>query len=478
MRAVLLSLLVVVPGFAQVALEVSSTGVLLNNTEARSIKVSAPKGGILAYTVADKPAWLATSSSNNYTTPDTLYFQLASSTCGTCSATLRLAPVDGGQAIAVTVRFAPESQTTLTGLAVSPTAVNLNSTQARSILVSAPRGASLPYTVKNAPPWLTVTSANKYTTPDTLYFQLANASCGTCTANLELLAAGSSSPTIVPVTTGISAGSSYRATPSRLTLTYPAGAGTTCGPGYMSRCTVGVNSNVASVKAYSAKINPGAGDKWLLINDRPGVVDGVPLANGLTLSVNPNAARSLETGAYSGQVVVYNPANQADLILIDVSLLVNPGKVTISPDSGSGSNQTFTLEFPHPGGWQNLSVLNVLINNGLELARGCYLAYEVPIGMLHLTDDQGNVQGPAGEIPLGKSGKNSQCGVRLTSVKGEGNLLTLTLDVTFNPAFAGKKTIYLAARDKEQGNSGWLVAGTWEIRPPAPVRKKSTPVKK
>jgi hypothetical protein len=469
----LLPVLFSVSGAAQTLLEAIPATLILNNAEARTIKVTWPGGSSRPYTVEDKPSWLSVTSANNYSAPDTLYFQLANTICGTCVANVRLVPAGNGAATTLSVRFAPEGTADLMRLATSPPAINLNSTQARGIVVSAPKGASAKYTVRNAPSWVTATSTNNFTTPDTLYFQVSNSNCGACSGTVELLAEGSTTPTTVPVQYGISAGASLHANPTRVTLTYPAPFGTMCGSGSMSRCTVGMNSSVASVKNYSAKTNPGAGDSWLLLNDKPGVVSSVPLANGLTFSLNQNALPSMATGAYSGQVVVFNPANQSDLILIDVSLLINPGKITVAPDTGTGNSQTFTMQFPHPGGWEKLAVLNVLINNGLELAKGCYLAYEVPISTLHLTDDQGNVQGPAGEIKEGKSGKNGQCGVRFVSAKGDDKLLTLTLDMTFTPGtFAGKKNIYLAARDKEQNNSGWITAGSWEIRPPAPPRKK------
>jgi hypothetical protein len=476
---VVLATFLAVPGLAQTSLNVSSPMVLLNSGEARSVTVSASKGGPLAYTVADKPSWLNTSSANNYTAPDTLYFQIANSLCGTCSATMTLLPAGGGEATPVTVKFSPDTGPLQTQLAVSPPSVNLNNTQARSITVSAFRNSAVSYAVTGAPSWLTVTSANNYTTPDRLSFQLANSICGTCTATIGLRSASGSAATSVAVTYNVSAGSSYRAAASHVTLTYPAGAGGLCGSGFMSSCTVGVTANVASVKQYSARINPGAGDNWLLMNNAVGFVNGAPLANGLNLAVNANAAGSLPTGAYSGQVVIYNPADQSDLLLVNVSLLVNPGSITISPTSGMGSSQTFTMQFPHPGGWQRLSVLNVLIGNSLEARHACYLAYEVPIATLHLTDDDAKIQGTARSLTADRPGPaaNSQCGVRLLSAKGEGNTLTLTLNLSFSSGFAGKKTIYLADQDQDHNNTGWLATGTWEVRP-APAPRKGTPARK
>lgn len=106
-RAGLLSILAMLPGLAQTSLNVSAQAVLLNSGESRPVKVSAAKGGPLSYTVADQPSWLNVSSTNNYTTPDTLYFQLASSVCGSCTADVKLVPQGGGEAASVMVRYSP-----------------------------------------------------------------------------------------------------------------------------------------------------------------------------------------------------------------------------------------------------------------------------------------------------------------------------------------------------------------------------------
>ncbi|HEY2015458.1 MAG TPA: hypothetical protein VGH38_18260, partial [Bryobacteraceae bacterium] len=165
-------------GLAQTALKVNSPTVLLVSSEAKSVTVEASKEGPVAYTVADKPAWLNTSSAHNYTTPDTLYFQLASSRCGTCSATLTLHPTGGGEPVSVTVTFHPDDVPVQTQFALNPSSVNLNNSEARSISVTAFKNARLEYSVAKLPPWLTVTSANHYTTPDTLSFQIASSNCG------------------------------------------------------------------------------------------------------------------------------------------------------------------------------------------------------------------------------------------------------------------------------------------------------------
>ena len=60
--------------------------------------------------------------------------------------------------------------------------------------------------------------------------------------------------------------------------------------------------------------------------------------------------------------------------------------------------------------------------------------------------------------------QNSQCGIALGSSTAvtSGNTLTLTLAVTFTPAFAGSQTIFMYATNGTQ-TSGWQTRGSWTV---------------
>jgi len=79
-------------------------------------------------------------------------------------------------------------------------------------------------------------------------------------------------------------------------------------------------------------------------------------------------------------------------------------------------------------------------------------------------------------VALGNSAtiQNSQCMVSLTSASGSGNTLTLTVNAAFQAAFGGNKILYLAARDQEQDNSGWVPLGVWQV--PGSVQSTTTAV--
>ena len=143
-----------------------------------------------------------------------------------------------------------------------------------------------------------------------------------------------------------------------------------------------------------------------------------------------------------------------------------PTAVSSSPSSGTGNSSSFVFRFSDPAGYQNLGVVNVLINKSLDGQGACYVAYSVPASMLYLVDDAGDAGGPyAGMLVPGSAGtiQNSQCMVALVSAVGDGTTLTLTLNITFKAGFGGNWIIYTAARDGASGDSGWQALGVWQV---------------
>jgi len=136
-----------------------------------------------------------------------------------------------------------------------------------------------------------------------------------------------------------------------------------------------------------------------------------------------------------------------------------------NPASGTGLAQSMSFTFNDPRGWQDLDVVNILINNFLDGRNACYLAYSRTAGVLYLLEDNGGTLSPG--LAPGASGSvsNSQCTVAgaASAASGSGNTLTLTLNMSFSAGFAGNKILYLAARDLEGGNSGWQALGTWQV---------------
>jgi len=142
------------------------------------------------------------------------------------------------------------------------------------------------------------------------------------------------------------------------------------------------------------------------------------------------------------------------------------GGVSPARTSGPGGG-SFVYTFTDTNGWQDLGVVNILINNALDGRQACYLAYSRPYNVLFLVNDAGNALLPA--LTLNGSGtlSNSQCTITGagSSASGAGNTLTLTLNMTFPSSFAGNRIIYMAARSNGDAlNSGWQAVGSRTVQ--------------
>jgi hypothetical protein len=137
---------------------------------------------------------------------------------------------------------------------------------------------------------------------------------------------------------------------------------------------------------------------------------------------------------------------------------------------GNAYTQQMTFSYSDPRGAADLGVVNILINNFLDGRHACYLAYSRPLNVLYLVGDDGSTLSAGAVLTSNGSTSNSQCTVSWGSspVVTSGNVLTLTLTMTFNAGFAGNKVVYMAARDVSQNNSGWLSEGVWQV-PGAPA---------
>jgi hypothetical protein len=142
--------------------------------------------------------------------------------------------------------------------------------------------------------------------------------------------------------------------------------------------------------------------------------------------------------------------------------------VSTSPNFGTGSGSNFTFNFTDSSGWQNLQVVDILINNALDGRHACYIAFVPGTNSVYLVDDAGDAGGPYQGMVLPASGSisNSQCTISGAGslATGSGNNLTLLLNITFKSAFSGNKIFYLSAQDSTSGtNSGWQALGTWGV---------------
>jgi hypothetical protein len=142
-----------------------------------------------------------------------------------------------------------------------------------------------------------------------------------------------------------------------------------------------------------------------------------------------------------------------------------PAAVSVTPSSGNGASQTFSLVYSSPKGYGDLPWAQVNINSTLSPTRACYLHYDRGSNRVWLlNDDASAFLGPA---ILGTSGAltNSQCSVNAaaSSATASGNTLTVNLALGFWSAFAGAKTIYMLTQDTAGLSIGWQPKGTWTV---------------
>ena len=194
---------------------------------------------------------------------------------------------------------------------------------------------------------------------------------------------------------------------------------------------------------------------WITITDgASGIGNGTVTYD---VSASPDAVRRVGGITIGGAVFLIVQAGTGSS---------TPSPEITGPIAGSGTTKTFVFQFSHADGFKFLDVVNVLINGYLNGDFACYIAYQVPFNTFFLVKDLGPGSGLLGAPSLGQPGtvSNSQCTINtgLSSAVGIGNLLTLTLNVTFKPAFAGSQTVYLAAGDNFR-NSGWRTLGYHEV---------------
>jgi hypothetical protein len=143
-----------------------------------------------------------------------------------------------------------------------------------------------------------------------------------------------------------------------------------------------------------------------------------------------------------------------------------PSVVSLSPLNGTKSAATFTVVVTDPNGSDDLSTIRFLVNPTPDAAQGCYVEHIVGTNLLTLRNDNGNAA--AGSITFGAAPvvSNSQCSLTGVgaSASASGNNYTVTIPLTFKPAFAGMHHTHVRVWDKDNtGVSTWSQEGHWLV---------------
>lgn len=136
---------------------------------------------------------------------------------------------------------------------------------------------------------------------------------------------------------------------------------------------------------------------------------------------------------------------------------------SVTPSSGFGATQAFSLKFTDTGGASDLAVANVWFATTTDSgANSCLAYYRRSDGTMNLLDDTGT-SWSSGAMGSGGTIENSACVIALASasVLDSGTLTTLNLTVTFKPAYGGLKTVHLYGGNATGTRSGWQLRGSW-----------------
>jgi hypothetical protein len=157
---------------------------------------------------------------------------------------------------------------------------------------------------------------------------------------------------------------------------------------------------------------------------------------------------------------------------VPANVLSQPQSVT--PSTGNLAAQTFTFTYSDSAGINDYRGAMVKFGSTTADAGSCYIwvnpnAVEAPFpaNSVWLVNDANTSWGSYSTLGAAATLSNSQCSVDLahSSASSTSNTLTLTLAVTFPPAYAGPKNIYGMAESYAANGavSGWLKLGTWNV---------------
>ena len=172
-------------------------------------------------------------------------------------------------------------------------------------------------------------------------------------------------------------------------------------------------------------------------------------------------------------------SNVGNNISSDVAALSSVRTIAVTPASGAGASQTFAFSVGDSSGYENLSSMMVLITSTASQANSCMIMYNVATDTVSLADDSGASFTYAMTLSGAASIQNSQCTVSAlgASVNGFGDVLNVTLPISFHQSFAGAgaKSVLLYARDSAGAATGWDLRGSWSVPTGLPVEGQAGP---
>jgi hypothetical protein len=241
----------------------------------------------------------------------------------------------------------------------------------------------------------------------------------------------------------------------------------------------GQGTQAGNVDGFIAKLNT-AGTAVV----ESGFLGGASSDSGYGIALDAAGAAYVAGQTLSGNFPLLNPvvATNGGTLAAFVTRFTfgvagAPSAVSVSPASGSGAIQTFTLVYSDPRGFSDINWVDVNWNTTTATGSACYLRYTRGTNTLQISTNAGTGWAASATPGTATVLQNSQCSVDAgaSTAVGAGNSLTLTLAVTFAGSFAGTKNVYMQLQDLSGALAPWQVKGTWVATAGSPASVSVTP---
>lgn len=221
----------------------------------------------------------------------------------------------------------------------------------------------------------------------------------------------------------------------------------------------------------------GQGDSFLIVVSPDGgaqvfgtYLGGSDSDAAVGVAVNP-AGEAVVAGIssspdYPRASALFSPAQPAPRFSISlISMTFHaPAVESVTPAAAQGDQRVFEVRVSDLDGAADVKTVLVLFNSTFASSGACYIAVEPGPDLFSLASDSG-LGWEAATAGSAATLLNSQCRLRASgsSIVRSGTQVRIFLDLTFEPAFAGVRNIYLMAADQQQMTSNWSQPGVFTV---------------